>query len=58
MYGVTWCKDCQRNVIPVKEFNVRKSILFLYIFYLPVYWREKPHCPYCGGKNFGSAKAD
>ena len=54
-----YCKSCNRNVTPKKDFNWLLFIFLCGIFYLPYYFLFKgTTCPICAGDNFGSAKAD
>lgn len=51
-----YCVLCERNVVPQKRFNWIMFILLFGIFYLPIYWLARPHCPICGGTKFEGAR--
>lgn len=58
MSSPAFCNLCNRNVVPVKQFNWILFIFLCGLFYLPFYLMSSKKCPICQGTAFGPASAD
>jgi hypothetical protein len=57
MSQIKYCKLCQRNVEPTKEFNWLIFIFLCGLFYLPLYLAQPAKCPVCKGTQFAPARS-
>ncbi len=50
-----YCRDCERNITPKKDFNWLVFIFLCGLCYIPFYMTKEERCPICNGTNFTSA---